>query len=158
MDQTLEYSQKMKELNINPSRMAMITAALVLLTVVYIFQQFNYFHWLNTVMGGALSGSENQVFIVNRATRLIINDLLCMGLIYGIFANGNYLRLAFYLFLVEILLILPIYLILKLSWEGTSEISSPLLSPIHRMIVNPLLMLLLMVALFYQQTFAKKEN
>lgn len=156
MDQTLEYSQKMKELNINPSRMAMITAALVLLTVVYIFQQFNYFHWLNTVMGGALSGSENQVFIVNRATRLIINDLLCMGLIYGIFANGNYLRLAFYLFLVEILLILPIYLILKLSWEGTSEISSPLLSPIHRMIVNPLLMLLLIVALFYQQRVTKQ--
>ncbi|GAB1446299.1 hypothetical protein MASR2M41_20650 [Flammeovirgaceae bacterium] len=109
-------------------------------------------------MGGILSGSENQVFIVNRTTRLVINDLLCMALIYGLFANKNYLKLAFYLFLVEILLILPIYLVIKLHWEGTSEISSPLLSPIHRMIVNPLLMVLLMVALYYQQMFAKKGD
>lgn len=148
----------MKEIRNSPQRITLIVGAIVLLTVVYVFQHFNYFEWINTIIGGILTGNENQVFIVNRTVRLMINDLLCMGLIYGLFANKNYLRLAFYLFLVEILLILPIYLILKLSWEGTSEISSPLLSPIHRMIVNPLLMLLLMVALFYQQTFAKKEK
>ncbi|MBX2944074.1 MAG: exosortase F system-associated protein [Cyclobacteriaceae bacterium] len=144
--------------SINPLRIALIGGALVLLTMVYLFQHFNYFQTINAIMGGILSGSENQVFIVNRTARLVINDLLCMALIYGLFANKNYLKLAFYLFLVEILLILPIYLVLKLHWEGTSEISSPLLSPIHRMIVNPLLMVLLMVALYYQQMFAKKGD
>lgn len=144
--------------SINPLRIALIGGALVLLTMVYLFQHFNYFQTINAIMGGILSGSENQVFIVNRTTRLVINDLLCMALIYGLFANKNYLKLAFYLFLVEILLILPIYLVLKLHWEGTSEISSPLLSPIHRMIVNPLLMVLLIVALYYQQMFAKKGD
>lgn len=148
----------MKEIRRSPIRITMISAALLLLTVVYVFQHFNYFYWINTIVGDALSGSENQVFIVNRITRLIINDLLCMGLIYGIFANGSYLRLAFYLFLVELLLVLPVYLVLKLTWEGTSEISSPLLSPIHRMIVNPLLMLLLIVALFYQQRVAHRDS
>jgi len=80
-----------------------------------------------------------------------------MGLIYGLFQNRAYLKLAFYLFLVELLLILPGYFTIKLYLEGPSEISSPLLSPVHRMIINPLLMVLLVMALYYQQ-FIKRDS
>ena len=140
---------------IDPLRIALVCMALMLLTLVYVFQHLNYFQGLNAILGGALPGTGAWVFVVNRTARLVVNDLLCMALVHGLFANKNYLRLAFYLFLVEILVVLPLYLWAKLHWEGTSEISSPLLSPIHRMVVNPLLMVLLIVALFYQQRAEK---
>jgi len=50
----------------------------------------------------------------------------------------------------EFFILLPIYFIMKLSLEGDSEISSPLLSQLHRMIVNPLLMIILILGLVYQ--------
>jgi hypothetical protein len=40
---------------------------------------------------------------------------------------------------------------IKLGWEGDSEISSPLLSFVHRLIVNPLLMFVLMAGLVLQR-------
>jgi exosortase F-associated protein len=76
-------------------------------------------------------------------------------LIYAWFKERKYLTLSFYLFLVEVGLLLPIYFIVKLSLEGDSEISSPLLSQIHRLIVNPLLMFLLMVGFIYQRVRIK---
>jgi hypothetical protein len=56
---------------------------------------------------------------------------------------------------VEVFLLLPAYFIVKLTLEGDSEISSPLLSQIHRLIVNPLLMFLLMVGFVYQRVRTK---
>jgi hypothetical protein len=54
-------------------------------------------------------------------------------------------------FVVELFVVLPIYFLLKLNLEGASEISSPLLSFIHRLIVNPMLMVLTGIALAYQK-------
>jgi len=48
-------------------------------------------------------------------------------------------------FLAELFILLPVYFALKISLEGDAEISSPLLSQLHRMIVNPLLMLVLIM-------------
>ena len=80
-----------------------------------------------------------------------MNDFACLLLIYVFFEDKKYLKMGFWVFLIELLVILPIYLVLKLSLEGTSEISSPLLSQIHRLIVNPTLMILLMLGFVYQK-------
>lgn len=131
-------------------RISAIGLALVLLFLVYLFQHFNYAGLFFNIIGED-SNALNTRFIINRSIRLIINDSLCMVLIFGLFLNKSYLKLASLVFLFELLLLLPIYLWLKLTLEGPSEISSPLLSPIHRMIVNPLLMIILIAALYYQQ-------
>lgn len=89
---------------------------------------------------------------------MLVNDLVCMTLIYVLFLKKEYVRLAFYVFLIELLLILPVYLYFKLTLEGDSEISSPLLSPIHRMVINPLLMIVLIAGLYYQQFILKKRT
>ncbi len=89
---------------------------------------------------------------------MCINDGACVILIYALFRERKYIRVAFYVFLFELLVILPIYFVLKLTIEGTSELSSPLLSQIHRMVVNPTLMLLLMVAFFYQRSKSKNAT
>lgn len=126
-----------------PLRFSMIGIAIIALLLVYLFQELNYVQGFNL--------SPNATFVANRSIRLIINDTLCMALIAALFQKRSYLKLAGIIFLIELLLILPIYLLIKLSMEGPSEISSPLLSPIHRMIVNPLLMIILIAAFYYQR-------
>jgi exosortase F-associated protein len=74
-----------------------------------------------------------------------------MVIIWTLFQQTKFLKAAFLVFLVELLIILPLYFTVKLSLEGDSELSSPFLSQIHRMIVNPLLMFLLMIGFLYQK-------
>ncbi|MCB0506618.1 MAG: exosortase F system-associated protein, partial [Cyclobacteriaceae bacterium] len=72
-------------------------------------------------------------------------------LIYTIFKDKNLIKIAFFIQLLELFVILPIYFYFKLSLEGPSEISSPLLSFIHRIVVNPIIMLLLIPAFMFQK-------
>ena len=124
----------------------------MILAVVYLFQRFSYAH---LIVGPFMSDPDtmhpNVVFIINKTVRLIINDFACMLLIYAVFQRRSYLVIAFYVFLFELLILLPVYFVVKLSLEGDSEISSPLLSFVHRLIVNPMLMLVLMAGFFYQK-------
>lgn len=126
------------------------------LIVVYVFQRVSYANAINTILPDALQVvNRNTIFIVNKTVRLILNDTACVGLIYVLFPEQKYVRVAFCLFLLELFIILPIYLAIKLTLEGDSEISSPLLSQIHRLIVNPLLMFLLMAGFLYQRITRK---
>lgn len=125
-----------------------LLAGVTVLVAVYIFQRFSFASLLGEF-------PDNTIFVINRAIRLIINDSACFLIIFGLFREKKYLRIGFWVFLVEILIILPIYFMVKLSLEGDSEISSPLLSQIHRLIVNPLLMLLLIAGFGYQRYFKR---
>jgi hypothetical protein len=131
-------------------RALLVVIAILILGSVYIFQRSS----LASLFEYELS--PNVVFAINRLARLVINDFACFILIYACFLKKMYLKLAFLLFLIEILVIFPLYLALKLTIEGDSEISSPLLSQIHRLIVNPTLMLLLIAGFVYQQTRFKR--
>lgn len=129
-------------------RTGLLVTGLFILTVVYIFQRIN----LADMLGGF---HPNVSFIINRTARLILNDLACFLIIFAIFRESKYLKIAFWVFLAELLIILPVYFAIKLSLEGDSEISSPLLSQVHRLVVNPMLMILLIAGFFYQRFFKK---
>ncbi len=128
-------------------------AGVCLLAAVYIFQRINLIGPEGVVYTTA---SPGLVFVANRVVRLILNDFACFLLIYALFKESKYVKIAFLVFLVELLVILPVYLLLKLSLEGDSEISSPLLSLIHRLIVNPTLMFLLIAGFVYQKNHHKQ--
>lgn len=137
-------------------RSVWIGGALLVLVLVFVFQRFNYAVALTSFLPEGYQVSHpNTVFMVNKTIRLVLNDVACMVLIYAWFKERKYLTISFYLFLVEVFLLLPVYFIVKLTLEGDSEISSPLLSQIHRLIVNPLLMFLLMVGFVYQRVRTK---
>lgn len=127
------------------SRWLLGFTAVGLMALLYVFQR--NLLWL--------SPTDTQIqylpFIVNRFMRLVINDSLCIILFLAIFNSRKELTLASVVFLLELLIVLPFYLIVKLTLEGDSEISAPLLSFIHRLIVNPLLMMILLVGLLYQK-------
>ena len=135
-------------------RYFLVALALSGLFLVYVYQHFDYLLWLANLTGFG-SPSDSESFAVNRTIRLVINDLLCLVLINELFREAKFVKVAFYVFLAELLILLPVYLWIKLSLEGPSEISSPLLQPIHRMIVNPLLMIILIGSFYYQQWRAK---
>jgi len=133
-------------------RYALLFGACAILALVYIFQQVSYAGLLNSLLPESLSILHpNTVFIVNRTLRMIINDTACMMLIWGLFKEIKYVKVAFLVFCVELLFILPLYFIVKLKLEGPTELSSPLLSQIHRIIVNPLLMVILIIGFYYQK-------
>ncbi|CAN5499258.1 hypothetical protein BH10BAC4_BH10BAC4_16090 [soil metagenome] len=125
--------------------------AIAILVAAYLFQKFDY----SSLIGNY---SSNARFVINRTARFLINDASCLLLIMAIFNQSSYLRVGTWIFLIELIVLLPAYFIVKLSLEGDSEISSPLLSQVHRMIINPLLMIALIMGLFYQDYFWKKSK
>lgn len=126
--------------------------ATLMLILLYMLQRSNYCEILYNTVGFELP-SANAQFIFNRTLRFLINDLSVILLIYVIFESRGLVRIAFFIQLFGLFVILPLYFYFKLTLEGPSEISSPLLSFIHRIIVNPILMLLLIPAFYYQKHF-----
>lgn len=133
-------------------RYALMSLAMLILLMVYLFQKVSYAAIVNFILPESLTINHSYgVFIFNRTIRLIINDGACMLLIWSLFGQMKYLKAAFIVFLIELFILLPLYFVIKLNLEGASEISSPLLSQIHRIIVNPLLMLILILGFYYQK-------
>ncbi len=131
-------------------RNLLIALALSGLFLVYVFQRFDYLGFLYNLIG-INQPSATASFVVNRSLRLIANDLLSIVLIQSLFSEARFTRLAFLVFLVEFLILLPSYLVVKLNAEGPTELSSPMYQPLHRMIVNPLLMIILIAGFYYQR-------
>lgn len=129
---------------------AMVFLALLGLLMVYLFQRTDYLGMLYESFR-LEPPSETASFVANRTIRLVLNDLLCILIIQRLFREPVFSRLAWWVFMGELFLLLPLYLFLKLSAEGPSELSSPLYQPIHRMIVNPLLMITLMAGMYFQK-------
>lgn len=101
-----------------------------------------------------LNGMTEEVdFVLRKSVRVILNDVFMLLVIVGLFYDRKVTRLAIAIQLVDALVLLPLYFFFKLSLEGTSEISAPLLSQFHRLIVNPTLLLLLIPAVYFQRAF-----
>ena len=127
------------------------------LAAIYLFQHFNYLNFFIELLNeNSRDYHPNFVFAFNRITRFVFNDLLAILLIYSIFMQRKYVLIGFIVQLIGLFIVLPVYLYIKLSLEGDSEISSPLLSFVHRIIIHPIMILLLIPAFFYQKQFNKK--
>jgi exosortase F-associated protein len=97
-------------------------------------------------------------FAVKKVLRVLLNDTFMLLFIHALFRDPSVTRLAWYVQLVDTLILLPIYLVIKLSYEGDAEISMPLLSQLHRLIVNPTLMVLLIPAVYYHRRIRPKQS
>ena len=93
-------------------------------------------------------------FVAARIFRFLINDLLMIAVIYVLFKKRKYVVFAFYVQLAGIIFILTPYLIIK----SYTSYNGPLLSYLHRLIVNPLLMLLLVPAFLYQEKINQSKS
>jgi hypothetical protein len=84
-------------------RYALIVLAMLILLMVYLFQKVSYAGIVNFILPDSLIINHPYgVFIFNRTIRLIINDGACMLLIWSLFGQMKYLKAAFIVFLIEL--------------------------------------------------------
>ncbi|MCA4900309.1 MAG: hypothetical protein ACK514_15775 [Bacteroidota bacterium] len=134
-----------------PWRVVLIAISLMGLAGVFLFQHAG---WLHIYI--SQQQNPNLFFAAQRLLRVLFNDGFMTLLLVGWFASRNVFKMALILQAIDLFILLPIYLAIKLSIEGNTEISSPLLSQFHRLIVNPTLLILLIPAVYFQR-FSNKE-
>lgn len=126
------------------------------LFLVYLFQDYLDFYNLLVnreapqQLDYATSYADTKAapFIVNKAGRYLLNDLFSISIIYGIFGERKYARFAMYVMFFGLFILLPIYVGLYLAQpEGYSS----MISHLHRVVMNPVLMMLLIPAFIFQK-------
>ena len=111
------------------------------LVAVFLFQR--------TDIAGLIGVDSNiNRFLLNRMIRFLLNDALTIGLIYALFVERKYVIFAVYVQLAGVVLFLLPYFVLKIYFPSYN---GPLISFLHRLIVNPTLLLLLIPAFYYQR-------
>ncbi len=90
-------------------------------------------------------------FIINRSIRFIINDVLAILLIYSLFFERKYVLFAVWVQLLGMVFVLFPYFIIKFNFPGYN---GPLVSFLHRLVLNPTLLLLLIPAFYYQKKYS----
>ncbi len=98
----------------------------------------------------ALLGMESTFwrFIINRSIRFMINDALAILLIYALFYERKYVLFSVWVQVLGMVFILIPYFIIKFNFPSYN---GPLISFLHRLILNPTLLLLLIPAFYYQK-------
>jgi exosortase F-associated protein len=124
-----------------------MAGAIIGLALIFLFQQVD----ILAILCRDCGFHPYTHFVVKKVVRVVLNDTFMLLFIHALFRDAAVTRLAWYIQLVDTLVLLPAYLIIKLSVEGEAEISMPLLSQLHRLIVNPTLMVLLIPAVYYQR-------
>lgn len=121
---------------------------LVALLLFYVFQK-NFFAYLE------LNSPGFSHFVTKKVVRFLINDFLMLGVIYGLFRKLEYLKLAVIIQLFGLVFFLIPYLTIKAYHP---HYNGPLISFLHRLVLNPLLLILLIPALFYQQKLESSRH
>lgn len=128
-------------------RIILILLSCAGLGIVFLGQRWDY----SSLLG--LHKDYQVQFIANRIIRFLINDNLVLLLIYAIFYNKKYVKFGLAVEAFGFFFLLIPYFILKYSFE----INPMYISFIHRLIINPTLMVLLIPAIYIQKN-AKHLN
>jgi exosortase F-associated protein len=122
-------------------RLALIVFCFICLGLVFIFQKFDYSQLILN------EASFKTRFIFNRSLRFLMNDNLMLLLIYALFYQRKYVRFGLIVELFGLLFLLIPYFILRFS----VTMDHMYISFLHRLIVNPTLMVLLILAIYIQE-------
>jgi len=127
------------------------------LVIVYIFQaQLFYDPFVNHLfnpMNPVLPEYSASKYIFAKSLRYILNDGFALMVIWGLFKNQSYVRFAVIIFFIGFLILLPLYLFLAMNYFIDTQ---AFLNHLHRLVLNPVLMMLLIPAFYYQQSLQKK--
>jgi exosortase F-associated protein len=123
-------------------RILLSVVCLIGLLLVFVFQQYN--------LAGTLFRVDQplQVFLINRSFRFLLNDFFAIGVIYSLFPIRKYLFFAVAVQIAGLLTLLLPYFIIKIYLPAYN---GPMINFFHRIILNPVLMILLIPAFYYQR-------
>lgn len=117
--------------------------AVVGLAGVFLFQQTDV-----AAAAGFQDAPPIHRFIINRTVRFLLNDLFALTLIYALFLERRYVLFAVWVQVAGVFLFLIPYFVIKLNFPNYN---GPLINYLHRLILNPTLLLLLIPAFYYQK-------
>src|SRR5688572_22918556 len=125
------------------TRIIVGVACVLGLIVVFLFQRID--------IAGFLGVAELPIykFLINRSIRFLVNDALAIGLIYALFKERKYVLFSVYVQVAGMVFFLFPYFILKVYYPSYN---GPLISFLHRLILNPTLLMLLIPAFYYQRS------
>lgn len=152
----------LRELIQNPKRILLLAIGGIGLFAVYFFQHYLDFHQLLQLKApreldysSNFSAVDPWTFSINKVFRYLLNDLFAMAIISGLFPERNYVRFALAVLLFGLLVLVPSYIALYLAQPvGLSS----LVGHLHRLVMNPVLMMLLIPAFFYQQKLKQEGD
>jgi exosortase F-associated protein len=113
------------------------------LASVFIFQRFDWATWL-----GIKTQTDIATFLINRSFRFVLNDLLGVLLVFAFFGKKKFVIISVYVQALGFLFVLLPYLLIKWNYPAYN---GPLISFLHRLILNPLLIYLLIFFFWYQE-------
>lgn len=123
---------------------------LIVLIMVYLFQKDWFYSGFYET--GAASDKvpdfDPLKFFVSKYLRFMINDTMALGILWALFYEKKYMNFAFVVFLVEAMVLMPFY-ITGVIWFWDSL--RWFLGHLHRLVVNPFFMMLLIPAFYYQK-------
>ncbi|WP_296621379.1 exosortase F system-associated protein [Marivirga sp.] len=122
-------------------RVFLIAISLTGLGVIFLGQRFDYSFFISDNLN-----AQNQ-FIINRIIRFLLNDNLVLLLIYGLFYDRKYVKFGLAVEAFGFFFLLIPYFILRFN----TPIDHMYISFIHRLIINPTLMVLLIPAIYIQE-------
>ncbi len=98
------------------------------------------------------SSSAIHKFLINRSIRFFTNDFLAILLIYALFGQRKYVVFAIWVQAAGLVFLLLPYFALKIYYP---TYNGPLINFLHRIILNPTLVMLLIPAFYYQKRLTK---
>lgn len=123
------------------TRLLLAGASLCGLLLIFLFQKIDY----SGLLG--LDFKHASKFIFNRSVRFILNDSLSIMFIYALFYERKYVVFALWVQALGIVLFLVPYFMLRFG----AGLNGPVISFLHRLTVNPTLVLLLIPAFYFQK-------
>lgn len=136
---------KQHQADLDMTRWVIGVICAMFLFLIFLFQRLD----VSAFLGLALSPPWD--FIFNRSIRFLMNDLFTIGLIFALFNSRPFLIFSIYVQLFGLFFILIPYFIVKLNFPSYN---GPLINFVHRLILNPLLLLLLIPAFYYQKKYS----
>ncbi len=128
------------------------------LIIVYVFQRQLFFDpfqdFIYNPQNPQYPEFNKLAYVISKIIRYILNDGFALLIIWGLFKNKSYMRFAMIIFAIGLFLLLPLYLYLVINHFHSTY---TFLNHLHRLVLNPVLMMLLIPAFYYQQTLKKKE-
>jgi exosortase F-associated protein len=136
-----------------------VYGGLVGLIVVYVFQRQLFFDPFQDFMYNPQQPQypdfDETSYIISKIIRYALNDGFALLIIWGLFQNKTYMRFAMLVFAIGLFILLPLYLFLVLNhYQSTYTF----LNHLHRLVLNPVIMMLLIPAFYYQQSLKKESK
>ncbi len=140
------------------NRKIAISLGIIGLVFVYILQRLLFYDPFVDFIYNPISDNYPELstgkYIMSKLLRFVLNDGFAIAIIYGFFGLGKYVKFAALIFLVGLLILLPAYLIMVIFFYPETY---SFLNHLHRLVLNPVLMMLLIPAFYAQKTEENKK-